>query len=270
MVYRRRAVPKSMVRRRKARRSVRKSTVSRRVRAYVQKAINVSSETKHAMLQTNPTNFNGVSNVAGDLIPIIPVIANGDGSYQKEGEKIRMKSLITKGIIKWQPNTFAEDTVYACIWSVEDKLQKNFAYTVANTPSATYPNDMFYCLLDGFNEPALPTGDWNEIGYRFNTKRFKVTRKIIRLTPNYPSQSTTTPAVASEGVGESMRMFTFKRYFGKKGRTLKYPTFTSSYPENYNAYMFVSFFGNNAPGGYSSLSNIQVSLAATHVLSYED
>lgn len=252
------------------RRSMRNKRLSKVIKDYVKKTIDSTTETKVATHMFQPTNFNGVPNVAGDIIQVLPVVDQGDNSYQRTGLETRLISHHVRGMVKWQPNTFAEDTVYCNIWLVEDKIQKNFSYTAVNTPSGTYPNDFFHCLLDNTNEPINPTGDWNEVGYRWNTKRFKIMKKTIRLTPNYASQSTSTPFVNVEGKGESMKIFKFDRYFGKKGRTLKYPNATSIYPQNYNTYMFVSFYGNNAAGGYTTLSNVQVSLAATSRLHFED
>lgn len=247
-----------------------KSRVSRTVKRYVQRAVNRDIETKHTIREIAPANYNGAATVSGDLIPVLPVISNGSFSYQKLGNEIRLKSIKTRGFIKWQPNTFTEDNVYACIWFIEDKQQKNFQYTISNTPSSTYPNDMFYVLLDQYNEPYAPNGDWNEIGYRFNTKRFNIRRKIIRLTPNYSNLATTTPAAPNEGVGENLKMFSFTRKFGKTGKVLKYPTATANYPENYNPYMFITFFGYSASSGYNTLSNIQVNMACSHAITYED
>lgn len=252
------------------RRALRKVRVPKSIKNYVARAINSTTETKYAMYEQNALNYNGIPSVAGDVIRVIPDVPTGDNSYQKTGLTIRARKLSTKGVIKWQPNTFSEEAVYACIWYVEDKIQKDFYIPYTSTPSGSYPADVFHCLLNNLNEPTVPTGDWNEINYRWNTKRFKIQRKMIRLTPNYASQSTTTPFVNNEGKGESMRFFSFTRSFGKKGKVLKYPYSNSLFPQNHNAYMFVSFFGNNSPTGYTTLSNSQVSLAQTSVLTFED
>lgn len=256
----------AMSRRRRVRR------VNKRIQRYVKVAISNAAENKQAYNTFNSTNFNGAATSAGDLIQTMPAIQEGSASYQRDGNSIHVKKMITKGFIKWQPNTFTEEgPIYVNIWLVIDKLQKNFGYTVGATPSGTYPNDMFHCLYNTLNQPTNPTGDWREEVAKLRTDRFRIIRKRIKLSANYASQSTTTPFQNyGNGEGQFFRPFTMVTPIRKGGQKWHYATDASAYPENFNTYMFISFSGPGAPTGYGTLSNIQCQMSCNTMVDFED
>lgn len=264
----RRRVAKStaMLRRKRVRR------VNNRLKRYVHAAMSRAAENKTAYNTFNQTSFNGAATAAGDLIATMPAIQEGPASYQRDGNSILVKKMVTKGYIRWGANTFSEEgPIYATLWLVIDKMQRSFAYTSGVTPSGTYPSDIYYCLYNTLNQPTNPTGDWREAVSKLRSDRFKIVRKRIKLAPNYSSQSTTTPfANYGAGEGQFFRPFTMVTPIRKGGQKWHYATDAAAYPENFNTYMFVSFAGPGAPTGYGSLSNVQLNLSCNTVVDYED
>lgn len=266
--FKRRRTAKSpaMLRRKRVRR------VNTRLKRYVRAAISRAQENKTAYNTFNATNFNGAATAAGDLIRTMPVIQQGDQSYQRDGKEIMVKNMVTKGFIKWTPNTFVEEgPIYVTLWLVIDKLQKNFNYTTGVTPSSTYPNDIFYCIYDTLNAPTFPSGDWREEVSKLRTDRFRIVRRRIKLSPNYANQSTTTPfANYGDGEGSYFKRFSIRTPIRKGGQKWTYATDASQYPENFNTYMFLSFSGPGSATGYGTLSNIQCTVSCNTMVSFED
>lgn len=111
MAFRRRyySKPKPKARARKyitARKAVRKARKSNFVKA-VKSVISSQAEDKHAHITTGNglVYFNAGINSAGDMLQVLPNIAQGNLDYQRIGDQIKGKKLTINGFIRLTPNT---------------------------------------------------------------------------------------------------------------------------------------------------------------------
>lgn len=225
----------------------------------------------------DPVSYNGAATVTGDVIPLLPIVQLGDTSYTRDGRSINAKSCTLTMTLRWSPLSTgaanSESPVYATVWMVRDKYQKSFQ-AVADNGLGPFPYNLFSCLTDALNTPYAPVGAWQEAGYPIDTRRWEVRRKRIQLNPD--AQALYTAAGASganrsvEDRGHLMRTIRWRKTFGKSGKLLTYRTDGQNYPDNYNAYAFITYSTPSSPSGYTSLSGTQVTMQATRCLKYTD
>lgn len=183
-------------------------------------------ELKFAMNNGPVTAYNAAATVFGDIIRTIPTVSAGDGANNREGRKIKLYQHSMKGTIRILG---AQTPQYANIWCVEDKWMKDFS----NVDAA----EAFNVMLDEGGIAFSPLGNWQENGYPLNRDRFIIRKKRVKLS--YSSGPGSTSANVEDQNMSTMATFSFVRNF-KKGRTITYAGPTSTIPENYNCYMFIS------------------------------
>lgn len=224
-----------------------------------------------------PVLYNGAATVTGDVIPFLPIVQLGDTSYARDGRSINAKSCTLTMTFRWDPLSSgaanSEAPIYATVWMVRDKQQKSFQ-AVADNGNGAYPYNLFQCLLDVLNTPYAPVGAWQEAGYPIDTRRWEVRRKRIQLNPDatqlYGIQGVAGGSRSAEDRGQLMRVVKWRKTFGKAGKLLTYRTDGQNYPDNYNAYAFITYSTPSSPGGYTSLSGTQIRMQATRCLKYTD
>lgn len=244
---------------------------------YVQRAVQRPLERKMKVEINDPISFNGAATVTGDVIPLLPIVQIGDTSYGRDGRSINCKALSLTLTIRWNPLSTgaanSESPIYATVWMVRDKLQKSFQ-SVADQGVGGYPYNLFSVLTDTLNVPYAPVGAWAEAGLPIDTRRWEVKRKRIQLNPDatqlYGIQGVGGVARSAEDAGVLMRIVRWKKTFGKSGKLLTYRTDGQNYPDNYNAYAFITYSTPSSPAGYTTLSGTQLTVQATRRIHFTD
>lgn len=225
----------------------------------------------------DPVSYNGAATVTGDVIPFLPIVQVGDTSYARDGRSINAKSCTLTMTLRWSPLSTgaanSESPIYVTIWMVRDKQQKSFQ-AVADNGNGPYPYNLFECLLSTLNTPVAPLGAWYENGLPIDTRRWEVRRKRIQLNPDatqlYGIQGVAGGARSAEDRGHLVRTVRWRKTWGKSGKLLTYRTDGQNYPDNYNAYAFITYSSPSSPGGYTSLTGTQITMQATRCLKYTD
>lgn len=211
-------------------------------------------ELKFAMNNGPVTAYNAAATVFGDIIRTIPTVSAGDGANNREGRKIKLYQHSMKGTIRIAG---AQVPQYANIWCVEDKWMKDFS----NVDAA----EAFNVMLDEGGIAFSPLGNWQENGYPLNRDRFIIRKKRVKLSyAGGPGSGSGNPEDPTSG---PMATFSFVRNF-KSGRTLTYAGPTSTIPENYNCYMFISLQLFDETSG--SLTATTVRAQTTSMFKFKD
>lgn len=123
------------------------------------------------VLEDNVVHNSAIS--AGDMVPIIPAINQGDESYQRQGDKIRPVKLNIKGLISMD-RTYASDNKVLLVRVVcfTPKAAKSAA--VATPLNSTWANELLRLNFSGGPEVGPFTGDQTELMFPINRDAFIV------------------------------------------------------------------------------------------------
>lgn len=215
---------------------------------------NPRPESKFAIINNPITDYNAAATGTGDFIQTIPPISQGDSSQNRDGRKITVYSHTMRGTVRITANRQPQ---FAYIWMVEDKWMKDYSNATAA--------EGFNVYLDEGGQSFSPLGTWGEQGYPLNRDRFIIKRRKIRLSyDTAPAGAGTNPTSPDY---TAMASFSFKRTF-RRGRVMTYASPTSTLPENYNCYCFISIQSYDETFG--SLTSSTIRAQTTGMFKFKD
>jgi len=182
----------------------------------VQAIINKNEEDKEAFTSLSTTGFNSGMNSSGDIMYIVPNVAQGVLENQRIGNQISAKSISVKGAIVWAPSigtfgTYANARLGVRIIICQPKAYNTYEAIFANF--STWQNTL---LRRGGTTVAF-TGIMADLWSPINTDAItKYHDKIYYLNGSYAA----TNAGYSQLLG-STKMFSYRKTW-KNGKILKY------------------------------------------------
>lgn len=131
------------------------------------------------MLEQNVLHNSAIS--AGDMVPIIPAINQGDESYQRQGDKIRPVKLTLKGLISMD-RTYASDNKVLLVRVVCFTPKAARSAQVATPLNSTWASELLRLNFSGGPETGPFTGVQTELMFPINRDAFTVHYdKVFRI-----------------------------------------------------------------------------------------
>lgn len=181
-----------------------------------QKVLNVvnrSQETKKAVYESGTIFFNSQINATGDVLRIIPQIAVGNNSWQRNGQTIRLMKVVIKGFYEMNFNESA---------SSDARLGVRHCYLASKKKNNWQDNtstDLLQ-LLEGVNGVAQQF-DGTVKKYQTPINREYFTSRGDKKFPMMCNQYYNSTAVSPHPTN-SIKFFTKTLTFGKNGKLLHY------------------------------------------------
>ena len=249
---------------RKSRRAFVKKSVkpSKSLVKVVQKIIHKDAETKQAYTSLATTAFNSGITSTGDIIQVLPNIAQGSADNQRIGDQLRGQSLIIKGAIVGNPSTgsygtFANSRLGVRVFVVQPR---NLSDLTSVQASASWLNQL---LKKGGTTVAF-TGVISDLWATLNTDDIiKYYDKVHYIT--MPYQST---ALGSAVMSGSTKILNIP--IRMRNKLLKYDNGISSgiTPTNFAPVMLIGYAHMDAssPDSLTTAINCQFD----YIFNYED
>lgn len=240
---------------RKARPSGKKSFAAR-VKAVLSKQV----ENKTAMALINEVTFNSAATSQADVMPIMPLIAQGTDNAQRVGDEITAKSLNMRGHIRLQLKT--EISSY-CRVAVRMMVITPKRYPIFTDAYANYASWINTVLSYGTGEQGL---DGSLRSLYLPVNRHSVTCHYDKLT--YLSQDFVNGLTSStsQGVRETIRFFNIN--LKCKNKKLSYDNLApANLPNNYGPVLLVSYV---CMDGVADTLSANIAVSSLHTLNYED
>lgn len=190
-----------------------KSTKKESFDRKVLNVVNRSQETKKAVYESGTINFNSQINATGDVLRIIPQIAVGSNSWQRNGQTIRLMKVVIKGFYEISQSEAA---------SSDARLGIRHCYLASKKKNNWQDNtstDLLQ-LLEGVNGVAQQF-DGTVIKYNTPINREYFTsrgdKKFSMMTNQYFSSSG-----AIQMHPKSIKFFTKVLTFGQNGKLIHF------------------------------------------------
>lgn len=241
-----------------------KSKVSKptynKIKNVVNKLINKKSETKMISRTSTALPFNSGIGSSAECYALIPNLGKGVESYQRVGDQITPSYLKISGVVRMNNPSSMPQPLYAYIYFIEDKWNKNGNVITADA----------YKFLNDNGNPVEFQGNFATACLPVDTKRFKLLRRLrIKLTQNYLNNVGVAPAAdqITDPSGTIMRQFSFT--IPLKGRKFSYETLSAgtTQPENCNFFWAAGYMNYNQTVDYA-LTGITVQINS--VMWYKD
>lgn len=272
MAYKKRPMGKRVRKLRKA--PVRTRRVYRKKQGLtklIKKVIHQQAESKQAYTTTSNaslTYFNSGINSTGDMIQVIPNIAQGTGDNARIGDQIRAQSLNIKGYVKLDINTTGASN--SDLTSVYCRMMVLSLKTKPNYTEATSSSTPLNSLLKKGGTTVGFTGVLSDIYAPVNTDLFTVhsERKFYLNQSHIQNFNSTTNAIVPVDVKNTVKFFNIPLKL--KNKLLKYDSGVSSglLPANYGPFLVLgySFLNSASPDVISA----RVGLHYDVIMNYED
>eukprot|EP00965_Chrysotila_dentata_P020528 680071-Pleurochrysis_carterae.AAC.1 len=210
-------------------------------RRRVKKLINSAAETKMRSIQ-HDSFFNGQISDTGDCRQVLPSIQNGDGRGDREGDKIRLKSINIQGVVRmtntW--NNYDRTQIYLRLSVVSIKRFPHFPNAIASANFNAWKDDL---LRLGENVYAMD-GTISKYMMPFNPDVVTVhAERKIKLVQDFVWKGAAVdPLGPSEYVSQDLSHTTkmFNMRIKCAGKLLKYYDDHSD-PENFAPMLLVSY-----------------------------
>lgn len=179
----------------------------------VQQQINKSQETKKAIYESGTINFNSQINATGDVLRILPQIAIGSNSWQRNGQTIRLMKVVIKGFYEMNFNENA---------SSDCRLGIRHCYLASKKKTNWQDNtstDLLQ-LLEGVNGVAQQF-DGTVVKYQTPINREYFTSRGDKKFPMMCNQYFNSTAV-SPSPTKSIKFFSKTLTFGKNGKLIHF------------------------------------------------
>jgi len=230
----------------------------------VQAIINKNEEDKEAFTSLSATAFNSGMNSSGDIMYIIPNIAQGTLENQRIGNQVTAKSLSVRGAIVWNPSSGTFGTYSNTRLGVRVIICQPKAY---NTYESIFANATTWqaTLLRRGGTTVAFTGIMTDLWSPINTDAItKYYDKIYYLNGSYQASN----AGYSQLLG-STKMFSFKKTW-KNGKVFKYDPSVGSgiAATNYAPVMMLGYVHMDGSGPDSLTTAVNFQWDA--VLNYQD
>jgi len=245
MVFKRNARRRSIRKRRTFRKK--KTTVSPRIKSYVNRLIRRNEETKFSSNQYTFANFNSTINSTGDYITLLPQIVSGTGQNNRIGTKIRPVRMEITGYVAYQSGAVNLNNdarmIGGRIFVAQDKATRSYTNLIYN-----------YQLLDlgGTSNDFIGTAmNWVS-PHNKDQFIFYADRKFTMLKP-FGTTNNTTPSTTNAITGMDKSMFyPFKIVLTQKHlpAVLTYDeTDSLAYPTNFSPFLALGYCDllNNTP-----------------------
>jgi len=177
-----------------ARKAVRKARKNNFVKA-VKKVIDRDTETKQAWFSSGNTltQFNSGINSSGDMLQVIPNIAEGTGSAQRIGSKLKAKSMTIKGHMRYNTNDLADVNYPTCIYVRMMVVSAKYRQNYSDLTGSTAPLSQ---LLKKGGATSAWTGTFSDMNAPINTELWTVhaQRKFYLNQSAFPTVGAAAPS----------------------------------------------------------------------------
>lgn len=227
-------------------------------------------EDKQAFTYITSTAFNSGIDSPGDMIQIVPNIAQGTADNQRIGDQITAKSMNIKGFLRFlpQPTSAINNSQYG---QVAVRLMVLSLKQAANYDTAVNTSSSLATLLKKGGTTTYFTGVISDLYAPINTDVFvKHYNKVFYLNQSYmlqPVGAANQSALAVD-ISKLVRFFNIKVPCRRK--TLKYDRGVSSalLPTNFAPFLCAGYVYLNGASPDILSTNLQVSFDVA--LNYED
>lgn len=251
---------------RKAVRSAKKSNFARAVKAVLSK----QSETKESYFNSGNslTMFNGEITAVGDLLQIVPNVANSVEDNGRIGQSVRAKSLNIRGHMKLNINDVTDSTrlpsVMARLMVVSMKTAPNFNEAQAQGPKLG-------TLLKKGGTTTSFNGALQDLHAPINTDVFTVHYdKKFYLSQSYLNATGVSPpsTIIAQDTKDTVKFFNIN--IKCKDKVLKYDEDVSSdlLPTNFAPFMLLGYSYLDGSVGDSIFTNLGLQYITT--MRYQD
>lgn len=268
MVFKRNARRRSIRKRRTFRKK--KTTVSPRIKSYVNRVIRRSEETKFASQQYALANFNSGINSSADLISLLPQISNGSGQNARIGTKIRPVRMEITGYVVYQTGAVGG----ANLGNNDARMLGARLFVYQDKATKSYTNNIYnYQLLDLGGTSIDFTGTALNWVSPHNKDQFTffADRKMKIFKPHGLTNLTTTSASHALTSMDASMFHPFRIVLTQKQlpAVLHFDENDSAvYPTNFSPYIALGYCDllNNSPDTISS----QIAMEFVCTLYYKD
>lgn len=198
------------------------------IRRVARSVITKTSEGKQ-VTTLNDIYFNSAISAVGEFYSLIPAISQGDGDYQRDGNKIKMKYLTLKGSLSYEVAALATNNlpIYVDLFVLSDKIQKS---------QNASPHD--YKILNASGTPVAYNGTGPYSHLPVNTDEFQLVKRIrkklaLNWAPGNTSTTITDPTT-------TLRAF-FKLKIPVHGKIADYESASAVLPQNCNYWLAAGF-----------------------------
>lgn len=222
-----------------------KATIS----TLVKNLINKKAETKYVSHTVEYQTAHNSAITAGDIIPIMPQVVQGDGDYERLGDSVKPLSLRLRGLLSMNRNAVDSNQVLLVrVLVLSAKAYKSTAGVSANT--GTIFNNLLKPNDDTATSVGPWTGDQRQLSWPVNADAYKVHYdKVFRIAPSTP-----------EGIEENPASYARWSCKIKTPANLDFDNASSAnYPTNFAPFLAI---------GYCYADGTGPDLVATKIVSY--
>lgn len=211
------------------------------LRRYVQKAIKKTQEKKSVTLDTQIVAFNSAITSQGDVIPLVPPIAQGYGDGDRIGDQVKGVSIDLNGHIEAAIGTnkyllSGECRLAVRVFVLENKGVSNSSYLQGDYTAITQN------LLKKGNQVGPFAGDVQSLYLPVNQEVCKVHYdKVHLITVPFQRNAATlnvTPVNTSVDLSKSIKMLKIKIPCNKM---LQFNNSNSNVPVNFAPYLMIGY-----------------------------
>lgn len=227
--------------------------------------INKGRETKEVYNNLAQTSFNSGIDSAGDVIRILPNMANGLGEAQRIGNQVQALSLTVKGAIIYNPSAGQFGTYSNTRLGIRMMIVQPKAYSSYDAIQANATTWLPQLLRKGLTQTAF-TGVLDDLWAPINTEAItKYYDKVFMMTS--PLQST---AVGYTEFLGSTKLFSKTFKFKGAGKVLRYdPDFNANIlPTNYAPCIIIGY--THMDGSAPDTLSTAIQMNFTSFLNYKD
>lgn len=243
-----------------------KFSLKKYVKSVASSMIHKNSENKEAYHTLTPTFFNSGINSSGDVIRIIPNIAQGTDGHNRIGDKITPLSLTVKGILQMAPQDPAQGSAYSKI-AVRLMLITPKSYPNWASASANATTWMAQLLKKGGTTVGF-TGDISDLYAPYNSQAITLHwQKVYFFNQPYATVNSTTYPVAFDQ-SHLTKFITIPLRFRKKMFQYSADVDSGLTPTNAGYFLVLGYVFTD--GSSPDIVSTRIKFQFDSVLRYED
>lgn len=234
----------------------------------IKQVVSSLTEDKQAFTTQQNLKFNSGVDAVGDLVQILPGIAQGVGESQRIGNQIRAKSLNVKGFLKLDVNDVADSTKLPNV--VARMMVVSMKVTSSYQDAQTLSSKIGTLLKKGATTTAF-AGNLQDLYAPINRdvftvhydKKFYLRQDYVNVTGASPPSQT-----LAQDISKTVKFFNFN--VKCKGRILKYDEDVGSdiLPGNFGPFLMLGY--SYLDGSSPDVLDTKLALTFDSVFNYED